>query len=76
MFDLLLTEMLLTYFNGTVIVVFHKISFSPFATVFPNYLALYSKDFKLLLKNIKSKTINILLFQKDFNYILSDYTLP
>ena len=75
MLDLLVTKMLLTYFNGTVIVAFLKISFSPFVTVFPNNLALYSKDFKLLLKIIKNKTINILLFQKDFNHILSDYTL-
>ena len=52
MFDLLLTKMLLTCLNGTVIVAFLKISFSPFATVFPNNLALYSKDFKLLLKII------------------------
>ena len=40
-------QKLLRYFNGTAIVVFFNIPFAPSATVFPNNLALYSKDLKL-----------------------------
>ena len=41
-------QKLFTYFNGTAIFVFLKITFSPSATVFPNNLTLNLKDLKLV----------------------------
>ena len=41
-------QKLFTYFNGTTIFVFLKITFFPSTTVFPNHLTLNLKDLKLL----------------------------
>ena len=42
-------QKLFKYFDGTAVVPFLKALFAPSATVFPNNLALYLKDLKLLL---------------------------
>ena len=62
---------LLKYFNGTAIVTFFRIALATFgafwATVFPNDLALYLKDWKLsvfAISKLKSVTLSLELNHK------------
>ena len=48
------TQKLLKYFNGTAIVAFSRIPFVSSASLFPNNLALHSKDLKLSLLAISA----------------------
>ena len=50
-------QKLLRYFNDTAIVSFFRIPFNSLAFVFPNNLALYSKELKLLLAISASKLV-------------------
>ena len=55
-------QKLLKYFNGTVIVAFFRIPFGPSASVFPNILALYLRDLKLLVLAISTLNLVALSF--------------
>ena len=56
-------QKLLKYFNSTIIVPFFKILFVPSASVFPNNLALYSKESKLLLLAISGLNLVASFFE-------------
>ena len=80
---------LLKYFNGAAIVVFFRIPLAWFGvgwtTVFPNNLALYLKDLKLLVLTISALKLVAssleknhklpVVFKNNLNYILLNCTL-